>query len=184
MADAFTGEIRIFGGNYNPRLWALCDGGLLSIQQNTSLFSVIADYFGGDGRVDMGLPHLCGRTQMGTDQGPGLTPRYIGQSVGYEMITIDERHIPAHTHPINVSTVKADLETPASDSVLANATEPGAKRPKALAAYAEAAAPMNAMNPSMLSTNHADSAVPHENRQPYLAMNFIICLEGIYPSRT
>ncbi len=184
MAHAFTGEIRIFGGNFNPRLWALCNGQVMAISQNTALFSVLGINFGGDGRSTMQMPHLCGRAPLGTDRGAGLTTRYIGQAVGYEQINIDERHIPNHSHAINVNTELADLDTPTNSSILANASKIKKNKTKGLAAYAHAAAPMHSMNPSMMAANQAATSAAHENRQPYLAMNFIICLEGIYPSRT
>ncbi len=184
MADAFTGEIRIFGGNFNPRLWALCNGQVMAISQNTALFSVLGMNFGGDGRSTMQMPHLCGRAPLGTDRGAGLSPRYIGQAVGYEQTNIDERHIPNHSHAIAVSKETADLDAPDNTSLLANAAMPGRKKKKTFDAYAQPAAPIHSMNPSMLAANQAATSAAHENRQAYLAMNFIICLEGIYPSRT
>ncbi len=185
MADAFTGEIRIFGGDFNPRLWALCNGQILAISQNTALFSILGINFGGDGVTNMQMPHLCGRAPMGTSRGPGLSPRYIGQAVGYEQTTIDERHIPNHQHNIAVSKETADLNAPTNTSLLANAARPGKKNKiKPFPAYAQPAAPIHSMNPSMLAANQAATSAAHENRQAYLAMNFIICLEGIYPSRT
>ena len=184
MADAFTGEIRIFGGNYNPRSWALCNGTTLAIGQNTALYSILGTQFGGDGRTSFKVPHLCGRSPMGTSQGPGLSRRYIGQSVGYEKATIDSRFIPSHNHPINVSKEKADLEVPDNESVLANATKKRGNKDRTMPAYAQAAAPINTMNPSMITANSTEVSVSHENRQPYLAMTFILCLEGTYPARS
>ncbi len=184
MADAFTGEIRIFGGNFTPRKWALCNGQIMAISQSTALFSILGTNFGGDGRTTFMMPNLCGRTPIGTGHGPGLTYRRIGSSVGSEIAGIDERYMPNHRHKINVSKENADLEAPETDSVLAIATKPGKKKPKAFPAYSLPKPQTHAMNQAMVSTSPGAAQTTHENRQPYLAMNFIICLDGIYPSRT
>jgi microcystin-dependent protein len=174
MTTPFIGEIRMFGGNFNPRGWAFCQGQLLSIAQNTALFSILGTTYGGNGQTTFALPDLRGRApiQQGTNPpGPGLQPYTLGQQGGVETVTLISTQMPAHNHTINVATEDADQKNPTGQVLAA----PGAP------AYAA---------PSNINANLAPQAVgvaggsqPHENRPPYLAINFIIALEGIYPSR-
>ncbi len=98
MSSPFIGEILMFGGNFAPRSWAFCDGQLLSIAQNTALFSILGTTYGGDGRVTFGLPELRGRVAMHPGSGPGLTTRGLGEKGGTETVTLNTTQIPAHNH--------------------------------------------------------------------------------------
>src|SRR6266540_4826913 len=107
MSDPYLGEIRIFAGNFAPRGWAFCLGQLLSISQNTALFSLLGTNFGGDGRTTFGLPNLQGRAPMHWGDGPGLTPRSIGETAGSDTSTLITLQMPAHTHSLVASTSPA-----------------------------------------------------------------------------
>ncbi len=185
MADAFLGEIRIFGGNYAPRNWLLCMGGTIDIAQNTTLFSVIGTNFGGDGRTTMGVPDLQGRSPMGHNMGPGLTRRILGQTVGLETAVVNLTQMPNHRHGIKVSNEGADQKTHSNKELLASATQPKGNKLKTFAAYADPAKspPVHAMNQSMVG-NQGSTSPLHENRQPFTAMNFIMCQDGYYPTRS
>src|SRR5262245_33389082 len=98
MADPYIGEIRIFGGNFAPKGWALCNGQLLAISQNTALFSILGTNFGGDGRTTFALPDLGGRAPISQGQGPGLTQRFIGENGGVSAVTLTVTEVPAHDH--------------------------------------------------------------------------------------
>src|SRR4051812_1587744 len=98
MAEPYIGEIMMFAGNFAPRGWALCDGSLLSISQNTALFSILGTTFGGNGQTTFGLPDLRGRLPMHPGQGPGRTGRTLGESGGAETVTLNTTQMPAHTH--------------------------------------------------------------------------------------
>src|SRR5947209_666152 len=98
MTDPFLAEIRMFGGNFAPTGWALCNGQLMSISQNTALFSLLGTTYGGDGRVTFGLPNLQGSTPMQQGQGPGLSTRYLGETAGEPYVTLLQSEMPMHTH--------------------------------------------------------------------------------------
>jgi len=170
MSAPFLGEIRMFGCNFAPRGWAFCSGQVLSIQQNTALFSLLGTQYGGDGRTNFALPNLQGRVPMAFGSAPGLTPRVIGESGGSESVTLTSNEMPAHSHAIVAQTTRADRAN-ASGAMLASGIEP---------LYA-AATPDTAMNPQAVGP--VGNGVPHTNLQPYLAINFCIALQGIYPAR-
>lgn len=172
MADAFLGEIRIFAGNFAPKDWAFCNGQLIPITQNTALYSLLGTNYGGDGKNTFALPNLMGRAPMHWGAGSGLTSRNLGQVGGSQNVTLLVSEMPHHTHEANAKTVP-DSTTPAA-SVWANSTKFGE------AIYASEP-DGTALNGYALST--AGSSMPHNNMQPYLGLNFIICLSGIYPSR-
>jgi microcystin-dependent protein len=172
MPEPFVGEIRIFAGDFAPTGWALCDGQILPISQNTALFSLIGTTYGGNGVSTFALPDLRGRAPILYGEGPGLTPREIGEPVGTETHTLSVAELPAHTHPIGASTANGD-----SDAVEGRVM---ARSPAAIPQYASSA-----------NTTLAASAVastgggqPHNNMQPYLTLNFIIALQGMFPPRS
>lgn len=168
MSEPFLGEIRTFGGNFAPKDWALCDGRLLSIAQYSALFSLLGTTYGGDGRVTFALPNLNGNAPMHWGDGPGLTPRTIGESSGSTSVTLLETEMPAHSHALVGSQSSASATTP-GDNALADAP-------------LYAAPPLNArMAPLAVGTIGA--SMPHDNMQPYLGLTFIIALQGVYPSR-
>ncbi|HEU4743284.1 MAG TPA: tail fiber protein [Meiothermus sp.] len=170
MADPFVAEIRIFAGNFAPTGWALCNGQLMPISQNTALFSLVGTNYGGDGRTTFGLPNLQGRAPMMWGQGTGLTLRDIGEAGGEETVTLLQSQIPSHNHVVQAVNDLADSSNPSGS--LARATN--------LQVYA-AAAPNAALSPQAIGL--AGNNQPHNNLQPYLVLTFIIALQGIFPPR-
>ena len=168
MSEPFLGQISIVGFNFAPRGWAHCNGQLLPISQNTALFAILGTTYGGDGQTTFALPNLQDRAPMGTGQGPGLTPRVLGETGGGATHTLTLNEIPAHTHTQAVHTSTANTGTP-SASVSAAQT--------ASAAYG-AASNLVAMN-DVAGGNQA-----HNNTQPYLGIYFVIAMQGIFPSRS
>lgn len=176
MSDNFLGEIRIVGFNFAPTGWAQCDGQLMSISQNTALFSLLGTQFGGDGRSTFALPNLQGSAPVDQGQGPGLSDYVMGQSGGESTHTLFSTEIPAHTHTPSGLASNGDQTTPGPTTTWAE-SKIGRQ---ALPIYA--ASGSSAMSPSALST--AGSSLPHNNLPPYLTMNFIIALQGIFPARS
>ena len=172
MADAFIGEIRIFGGNYPPNGWALCNGQILPIQQNTALFSLLGTTYGGDGRRTFALPNLAGRMPIGVGQGPGLSDHYWGETGGSASTTLSQQQIPTHSHVPMASTAVASSNS-ASNAVLARAITPNPPY--------HAPDNLQALGPGALGASGGSQA--HNNLQPYLELNFIIALYGVYPPR-
>ncbi|WP_426756414.1 phage tail protein [Myxococcus sp. Y35] len=173
MSEPFIGQIMMFAGNFPPRGWAFCQGQLLSIAQNTALFSILGTTYGGNGQTTFALPDLRGRYPMQPGQGPGLSPRTLGEQGGSETVTLLANQMPAHNHSLNVSSQQGDTETPVGTVLAAdnNAT---------ILNYR--AAPIDGtMNPAAIGA--AGGSQPHNNMSPFLCINFIIALEGIYPSR-
>lgn len=176
MSEPFIAEIRIFAGNFAPRSWAFCNGQLLPVSQNTALFSLIGTTYGGDGRTTTALPNLKGRVPMHPGRGPGLTSRRLGQRGGSEMISLTEAQIPNHTHQLQVSNDLAGFNDPN------NQRSPGRSANRIAAMYNTAATSMESMaDAALLNTGGSQ---PHNNMQPFIAMNFIIALQGLYPSRS
>lgn len=172
MADPFIAEIRMFAFNFAPRGWATCDGQILPLSQNTALFSLLGTNFGGNGQTTFALPNLASRFAIGTGQGPGLAAVNLGESAGESVHALIQGEMPSHSHGL-MATSSATTGTPSPAALLANtATGASAYRiPGALVAMsAESLAP-------------AGGSLPHENRQPYLGVNFCIALQGIFPPR-
>jgi microcystin-dependent protein len=170
--DPYLGEIRIFGGNFAPLGWAFCAGQMLPIAQYDALFSLLGTTYGGDGQTTFGLPDLRGRAPIHAGQGPGLTNRTPGEMGGSETTTLTVSTLASHTHVPQAAPDPGTSSHP-TDNVWA-ASSIGDKQ--------YAAAPDTSMNPATISATGGNQ--PHENRQPFLAANFIICLEGIYPPRS
>jgi microcystin-dependent protein len=166
--DPFIAEIRMFGGNFAPVGWATCDGQLLPIAQNTALFSLIGTIYGGDGQTTFALPDLRGRLPVHI--GTGLS---IGQASGSETIALTAANLPAHTHVANAASTGTTL----SPSGQYWAADPGGN----VAPYA--AAPDGSVM-SGAAIGAQGGSQPHDNMQPFLALTFIIALQGIYPSRS
>ena len=169
MSEPFVAEIRIFAGNFAPRGWAFCDGQLLPISQNTQLFSLIGTTYGGDGRTTTALPNLQGRAPMHPGRGPGLTSRRLGERGGSETITLTEAQMPNHTHTL---ATEGD-EDPDDNDPADNALGP--------AGVFAPAASLQAMRGGSLQS--AGGSQSHNNLQPFLAINFIIALQGLFPTR-
>ena len=170
--DPFLGEIRIFGGTFAPRGWALCNGQLLPINQNQVLFSLLGTTYGGDGRTTFALPDLRGRAPAHQGQGSGLSPLALGQAIGAESVAIIGSQVPVHTHTPAASTAAADQSDP-TGNVWANGGED---------AYTTNLTGAVRLDASAIGS--AGGNAPHENRPPFLGLSFIIALQGIYPSRT
>jgi microcystin-dependent protein len=165
--DPILGQIIIFAGNFAPRGWALCDGQLLPISQNTALFSLLGTTYGGDGRTTFALPDLRGRVPIHAGQGPGLSNYALGARGGSESTTLTTNNLPAHSHPLlATSTGQAD-DSPAGN-VLAQAD-------------IYAAGPTNVTLGTSVGPVGENQPLP--NLQPYTCINAIIALEGVYPSR-
>jgi microcystin-dependent protein len=182
MANPFVGEIELFGFNYAPKGWAQCNGQILSIQQNTALFSLIGTTYGGNGVQTFALPNLQGRLPVGQGQGPGLGPWALGQTFGEENHTLLASETPGHNHFLNVisnPTLANNTDTPASNQYLSQTTfsgELGAETDL----YVADSAPANAMSSSAIGVTGGQ---PHNNQMPTLVLNYCICLVGVFPSR-
>ena len=174
MSEPFIAEIRIFAGNFAPRGWAFCNGQLLPIAQNTALFSLIGTTYGGDGRTTTALPNLQGRAPMHPGRGPGLTSRRLGQRGGAETVTITESQMPQHTHSLRANTSPATVNAPDNTTALARSVGGFSYRQNVTS-------PDATMNTAGLGP--AGGSQAHNNDQPILAINFIIALVGLYPSR-
>ena len=173
MSEPFLGQIKMFGGNFAPRGWALCDGQLLPISQNQSLYSILGTTYGGDGRTSFALPDLRGRVSIHQGDGPGLSSYSLGNRSGVEHVTLTDNEIPAHNHKVEANPDPGNSPSPVN-------AIPGA----------EAAAvdlwSTNATNGDMKASTiqNTGGGQQHENRQPYLVVNFIIALQGLFPSRS
>lgn len=180
--DPYVGEIRLFAGDYAPEGWALCDGSTLSISNYQVLYSLIGITYGGNGQVTFGLPDLRGRVVVGQGTGPGLTPRTLAQAFGTETTTLTAENTPVHSHSFTVSS-DAATETSPSDS--SNDRTFGTFTPAAAVSglYSNSNNPASAGQLSAATVSNAGSngAQPHSNMMPSLVVNYIICLNGIYP---
>ncbi|BDY05998.1 tail fiber protein [Ferrimonas sp. YFM] len=185
MADPFLGEVRAFGFNYAPRLWTQCLGQLMSINQFSSTFAILGTSFGGDGRTTFGAPDLRGRSPMhvggtGWVSGPGLSPYRLGQQPGVASIALTEEEIPQHRHELHsfFSPGESSTQVAQEQSLLSITSTPD---PTAIFAYSKEDTPTQPLDSDSLAL--AGRSAPHENRQPFLAMNFCLCLDGTFPSR-
>jgi microcystin-dependent protein len=179
MGDQFLGEIRMVGFSFAPSGWALCNGQLMSISQNSALFSLLGTTFGGDGIQTFGLPDLQGRSPVGMGNGIGLTPVIQGEKSGNENASILQSQMPMHTHAVTVTGVPTNnVNAPtATNNVLgASGAGPGG----ATIWSTEINTPIQ-LNPQQVGT--AGQSLPLPIRNPFLGTNFIIATEGIYPSR-
>ena len=172
MADPFVAEIRIVGFNFAPKGWAFCDGQLLPLSQNTALFSLLGTTYGGNGLSNFALPNLQGSFPLHPGQGPGLSLHDLGEQSGTETVTLLESEIPSHGHGMVAgSPWNASLAAPSPSALLG----PAPTRP-----YAAVATTDTQMAPTLATGGGS----PHNNMPPYLAMNFIIALQGVFPPRT
>jgi microcystin-dependent protein len=169
MASPYIGEIKIVALNFAPKGYAYCNGQTLSINQNAALFSLLGTTYGGDGVTTFRLPDFQGKTPIGIGQGPGLPNFVQGQIAGSSSVTLVPAQLPQHTHILQASTSLGDSNTPEGKTVAAQTANP----------YASGS--NTTMAPGALQT--AGSNQPHSNMQPYLVLNFVIALQGIFPSR-
>jgi len=176
MSDPFTGEIQIYGFNFAPYNWATCSGQLMPIQQNTALFSLLGTMFGGNGTSNYQLPNYIGNAACGQGSGPGLTPRTMGETFGSDSVTLLSTEMPFHSHgatiynqptTANRSGIPASGDaviTPENVQILAVGTTPNVNFP-------------------VQTIGSTGGGQPHQNQQPYLTLNFCICLSGVFPQR-
>jgi microcystin-dependent protein len=173
VTQPFIGEIQLFGFNFNPRGWAFANGATLAISQNTALFSLIGTIYGGNGQTTFQLPNFAGRAGCEQGNGPGLSQRALGDTFGANTVTLTSNQIPQHNHGINAF-VPPGANAPATNGALSQPAL-SANRPFS------SAAPNTTFAPNMIAPSQG-GGFPHENQQPYLAVNFCIALQGIYPS--
>jgi microcystin-dependent protein len=176
MTDPYVAEIKMFGGNFAPTNYALCNGQILAISQNTALFSLLGTTYGGNGTSTFALPNMQGRAPVHVGNGAGIDPVVLGEMGGETSVTLDSTMLPQHTHPISgaVITNSNPGETPASNTLFTNSA------PNQL--YAQALG-TGGLNLAPQSISMAGGSQPHNNAQPYLAVTFIIALTGIFPAR-
>jgi microcystin-dependent protein len=171
VSDPFIGEIRMAGFNFAPRGWAYCNGAILSIAQNDALFALLGTTYGGDGQTTFALPNLAGRLPLNQGQGPGLSPRTLGEMGGVESVTLTAQQLPAHTHALAAASAGARTASAAGNLVASGEAD----------IYSRDPGQPVALSPNQLGV--AGGSQPHTNLQPALAVNFIIAIEGIFPSR-
>ncbi|WP_426335718.1 phage tail protein [Pseudoduganella sp. R-31] len=179
--DNFIGEIRLFAGNFPPLGWAFCDGSLLSIAQNTALFALIGTTYGGNGQTTFALPDLRGRVPLHQGTQPGTANTYVmGQQAGVETVTLASNQLPSHNHSASASTA-----VPPATGTGINLTGPTTYVPAAPAKpkfYAPAGSSMVPMSPQAIQPAGGNQS--HNNMAPFLALSFIIAIEGIFPSQS
>jgi microcystin-dependent protein len=175
VSEAYIGEIRIFAGSRCPTNWHFCDGTVLPIQDNEALFSLIGITYGGDGQTNFALPDLRGKVPVHMGQGTGLTARTIGLTGGTTDVGLVESNLPNHTHSLMASQAPAMQNAPAN-LVLATSSN--------VAQYIEEAAAGSPVTFDPLSIQSVGGSATHANRMPSLALNFIICLSGMYPVKS
>lgn len=176
MSEPFVGEVRMFAGNFAPRGWAFCDGQLLAVSQNDALFSLLGTIYGGDGRTTFGLPDLRGRTPIHAGSGPGLSPRRLGAKAGAEKVTLTVNQLPSHRHNWQATNTLASNRAPVgSPNTFAYA------QPINTDAFRDGTPAPENFSSSMVS--NIGGSRSHSNLMPFLCINFIIALFGIYPSR-
>jgi microcystin-dependent protein len=173
--DSYIGTIVLFAGNFAPRGYALCQGQILAIASNAALFSILGTTFGGNGQTTFALPDLRGRGPVGAGPGPGLSPITLGQQAGSQSVTLLTSNLPAHNHPVNCDNNASSAPTPGG-----NLPGLGGDRTTTLTIYSNAA-PNAQMNPQ--TCGMTGGGAPFANADPYLGLNFIICTQGIFPSR-
>jgi microcystin-dependent protein len=170
MAEPFLGQLMCVGFNFAPRGWALCNGQLLSISQNSALFSLLGTTYGGNGTTTFALPNLQGRVPAHT----GGPSNYIqGELLGFDSVSLITAQIPSHTHAVNADGANGSQPGPIGNY-------PAADGAGVTAEYSTAFS--GQMNANMIAP--AGGGLPHENRQPTLVLNWIIALEGVFPSRS
>ena len=187
MDDAFIGEIRCFAGSFAPVGWEFCNGQTMEIQQNAALFSILGVTYGGNGQTNFNLPDLRGRAPIGFAQGPGLSFHQLGDTVGVEKNTLFEENLPPHSHlaegTINASVSDGTSNDP-TGKYLAKSVYPIDRSNNApVNSYNSNADIKMADNAIDIEVGNTGSAYPVNNMQPSLAVNWIICINGIYPSR-
>ena len=177
MTEPYIGEVQIFGFNFNPPDWAFCDGAALPIAQHTALFSLLGVTYGGNGTTYFNLPNLAGRATCGFGDGPGLTPHEIGEAFGSDTVLLATEQVPVHSHALNAWAAPDPAKRAASPATGRALAFLDARIP---AKSFGPGAPDTQLEPSMIWP-FLRTTLAHENRQPWLALNFSIALSGVYP---
>jgi len=173
--EGYLGEVKMFAGTFAPQGWAFCQGQLMAIANYQALYSVLGTQFGGDGRSNFALPNLGGRVPVGTGSGPGLTPRSQGQYGGFERVSLTTDTLPQHNHA-----VACDMKTPSRNLSAGSENNVPAQTTQGEGFGSDLTGGTH-MNQGMItSTGNGNS---HENMQPWTAMHYIICVNGLYPPR-
>lgn len=170
MSDPYVGEIRMFAGNFAPAGWAFCNGAILPIAENDTLFNLIGTTYGGDGQQTFALPDLQGRVPVHQGPAPGGSTYVIGERAGVETVTLTTQQLPAHSHPVVASTAGGSTANPQGNVI--------ASSPSVTLFLADI--PSVSLPPSTVTA--VGGSQPHENRMPFVAINYIISLFGIFPS--
>jgi len=174
MSAPFVAEIRIFPFNFAPKGWAQCNGQLLPLSQNTALFSLVGTFYGGDGKSTFALPNMMGNVPIHQGQGNGLSEYFLGQTGGSENVSLLESEIPSHNHSVQCALQSAAGLTPGPTVVLGKSN--------GIFAYTLITnTNIVSMSPNAIAPTGGD--LPHNNMMPYLALNFCIALQGIFPPR-
>lgn len=177
MAQPYLGEIKLFAGNFQIRGWAYCNGQVLSISGNDALFTLIGTTYGGDGVNTFALPNFQGRIPLHQGTGPGLNTRVLGELSGVETVTVSTAQIPSHTHQVIATTVTGTTSSPA------NALPATPELPSAFQYLSGTATGTSDAPPLASSISSTGGNQPHENVMPSLAMNYLIAVEGVFPSQ-
>jgi microcystin-dependent protein len=180
MASPFIGEIKMFAGNFAPRSYVYCNGSLLSIDQNTALFALIGTTYGGNGQTTFAVPDLRGRVPIHQGTGSGLSTRTLGEASGAETVTLTAAQIPVHNHALAATTNQGTAPSPSAQVVLARPVD-SLSRP--VLYTVPGAQTINQQAMASTAINAAGGSQPHSNMMPTQAINFIIAVEGIFPSR-
>lgn len=190
-SSPFLGEVRMFAGTFAPRGWAFCSGQLMAISQYDAVYALLGTTYGGDGITTFALPDMRSRRPVHWGQGPGLSNYVLGQAAGVETVTLNQQQMPTHSHPATGGGGQYTLEFPCSTNA-GSSNSPGGRINAVSPTGSERFAPPNsdglgttaALNAALTPTlGVAGGSQPHENLPPLLAVSFIICLEGIFPSR-
>jgi len=171
----FVGEIRIFAGNFAPRGWLFCMGQIMPIQQYTALFSLLGTNYGGNGTSNFQLPDLRGRAPLGQGQGPGLSDYVVGQMAGLENVQLVSQNLPLHTHTAKASALLGNQPAASNDAI--------AKLPSNQFQFVPTTVNNPPPAPYGAPTSFVGGNLAHNNIQPYMALNFIIALNGVFPAR-
>lgn len=177
MVQPFLGEIKLFAGNFQIRGWAYCNGQLLSIAQNDALYTLIGTTYGGDGVNTFALPNLQSRVPIHQGTGAGLTTRVLGEASGVENATVSTAQMPSHTHTVIATTVDGTTTSPAS------ALPAAPNLPSAFGYLSGSATGTTDAFPAPSSITSAGNSIPHNNIMPVLAMNYLIAIEGVFPTQ-
>jgi len=179
MSSPFVGQIIMFGGNFAPAGWALCQGQLLPIEGNEVLFNLIGTTYGGDGKTDFALPDLRGRLPVSSGQGRGLSNYALGNTFGVEQVVLTQSELPPHGHPVVAANQPGNASVPAGNLLLSPLGGQAGSGQTQVSAYAP---PGNQTALAANSVTAAGNGQPHSNLQPYLSVNYCIALKGVYPS--